>query len=138
MPLRAATLATDDIAFFAPRLRDWHLIFRDADLTVAGVVADFEASIRSLRIGDGTTLTAQATVAGLPRSAARASTWRSPELRTSAAAAGDLTRRIARRELPESLAGILDNAGDIGLNARFKGTLSSFDMQFKSTMQQGN
>ncbi len=135
--LRAATLATDDIAFFAPRLRDWHLIFRDADLTVAGVVADFEASIRSLRIGDGTTLTAQATAAGLPEIRSTRFDLEIPELRTSAAAAGDLTRRIARRELPESLAGILDNAGDIGLNARFKGTLSSFDMQFKSTMQQG-
>ena len=136
--LRNTVLSTDDIAYFAPRLRDWHLTFRDAELSVAGVVADFEASIHSLRIGDGTTLTAKATVAGLPDIRRTRFNLEIPELRTSATAANDLARSIARKELPASATGILENAGTIGLNARFEGSLSSFNLQFNTSLQQGD
>ena len=64
--LRNTSVSTDDIAWFAPGLRDWHLDFSDIDIEVAGVVADFTAKVRSMHIGEGTTLVADAAVKGLP------------------------------------------------------------------------
>ena len=136
--LRNTTVSSDDIAFFAPRLRDWHLTFRDADFTIAGVVSDFTTTIHSLRIGEGTTLAASATVTGLPDIRRTHFDLEIPEVRTSAAAADDLARRIARRALPASLAQMLDNAGGIGLSGRFRGTLSAFDMQLGAAIRQGD
>lgn len=63
--VRHTTVSTDDIAYFAPRLRDWHLSFSEIDVEAAGVVSDFTTRIRSMRIGDSTTLSATATLRGL-------------------------------------------------------------------------
>ena len=54
--MRNTTVSTDDIAFFAPKLRDWHVDFTDVNVEVAGVVSDFTGRIRSMQIGEGTTL----------------------------------------------------------------------------------
>lgn len=136
--LRNSSFSTDDIAFFAPRLRDWHLTFRDADLSVAGVVADFEATIRSLRIGDGTTLAAAASVSGLPDVRRTHFDLEITNLQTSAADADNLARSIARKALPKTLTAVLENAGAIGMNGRFRGSLASFDMQIGTAIRQGN
>ena len=64
--MRNTTVSTDDIAFFAPKLRDWHVDFTDVNVEVAGVVSDFTGRIRSMQIGEGTTLVADASVKGLP------------------------------------------------------------------------
>ena len=60
--LRNTSVSTDDIAWFAPSLRDWHLDFSNIDVEVAGVVADFTAKVREMHIGEGTTLVADAVV----------------------------------------------------------------------------
>ena len=65
--LRDTEVSTDDVAYFAPRLRDWHLTFSEIDARVAGVVSDFSGEIRRMRIGDSTTLAATASLRGLPR-----------------------------------------------------------------------
>ena len=64
--IRRSQISTDDVAYFAPKLREWHTLFSDIDVEVAGEVDDFTARIRSLRIGDDTFLTADAEVKGLP------------------------------------------------------------------------
>ncbi|MDE7122784.1 MAG: hypothetical protein K2N93_00295, partial [Alistipes sp.] len=48
--LRNTTLDTDDIAYFAPRMRDWHLTASEVDVEVAGEVDDLEAHVRSFRL----------------------------------------------------------------------------------------
>ena len=37
--MRNTTVSTDDIAFFAPKLRDWHVDFTDVNVEVAGVTS---------------------------------------------------------------------------------------------------
>ena len=64
--LRNTSVSTDDIAWFAPKLRDWHVDFSNIDVEVAGVVSDFTAKVRSMHVGEGTTLVADAVVKGLP------------------------------------------------------------------------
>ena len=136
--LRDTEVSTDDVAYFAPRLRDWHLTFSEIDARVAGVVSDFSGEIRRMRIGDSTTLAATASLRGLPDIRKTHFDLEIPDLRTSAAVADDLARRIAGKSLPASLAPVLDRAGDMRLNARFRGLLSSFDMRLGAGTARGD
>ena len=136
--LRNTTVSTDDIAWFAPKLRDWHLDFSNIDVEVAGVVSDFTAKVRSMHIGEGTTLVADAVVKGLPDIR---DTWFDlsvPRLHSSAEAVDGLALGIAGRKLSDKLVGILGNSGSVDLNARFKGKLASFDMQLGAATEVGD
>lgn len=136
--MRNTTVSTDDIAYFAPRLRDWHIDFSNIDIEVAGVVSDFTAKVKSMRIGEGTTLVADATVKGLPDIE---TTWFDlsvPRLRSTAEAADGLALGVTGRRLPDGLADMLGNSGQIDLNARFRGLLSSFDMQLGAATDVGD
>ncbi len=127
--MRNTTVSTDDIAYFAPKLRDWHVDFTDVNVEVAGVVSDFTAKVRSMQISEGTTLVADASVRGLPDIRKTRFDLNVPRLKSSAEAVDELAAGIGGRELSDKLVGILGNTGQIDLNARFKGLLSSFDMQ---------
>lgn len=126
--LRRSTVSTDDIAYFAPKLREWHTTFGEIDADVAGTVCDFEARLRSLRMAGHTSLTATARVKGLPD--IRQTRFDAEVLRLSTTADDVelLARNVARAELPADLTEMLGRAGQLGLNARFCGSLSSFDL----------
>lgn len=136
--LRNTSVSTDDIAWFAPKLRDWHVDFSNIDVEVAGVVSDFMAKVRSMHVGEGTTLVADAVVKGLPDIR---DTWFDlsvPRLHSSAEAVDGLALGIAGRKLSDKLVGILGNSGSVDLNARFKGKLASFDMQLGAATEVGD
>ena len=136
--MRNTTVSTDDIAFFAPKLRDWHVDFTDVNVEVAGVVSDFTGRIRSMQIGEGTTLVADASVKGLPDIRKTRFDLSVPRLRSTARAVDGLALGIAGRKLSDKLVGVLGNSGQIDLNARFRGLLSSFDMQLGAATGVGN
>ncbi len=127
--LHHTTLSTDDVAYFSPKLRNWHAELGDIDLEVSGEVADFTGKIRSMRIGDATYLTANAAVQGLPALEATHFDVEMPRLSTTAEAVDVLAANIGRTDLPDGLVGILGNSGRIDLRARFVGKLSDFDVQ---------
>lgn len=135
--LRNTDISTDDVAYFAPALRDWHLDFSNLDVEVAGVVSDFTAKLRSLRIGEDTWLTADASVRGLP---VVKKTWFDltvPHVTTTAQEVDLFAERIGRKKLSEDLMRMLARTGDIDLSARFVGQLSSFDMQLGAATDLG-
>lgn len=134
--LRETHFSTDDVAYFAPRLRDWHLTFADLDVEVAGVVSDFRTTLRSLRLGDGTTLRAEATVRGLPDIGSTRFEVTLPELRTSAGAVDLLSRSVRGEALPAAVRGVLDRAGEVTLRGDFRGTLAAFDLQADAQSRQ--
>ena len=136
--MRNTTVSTDDIAFFAPKLRDWHVDFTDVNVEVAGVVSDFTGRIRSMQIGEGMTLVADASVKGLPDIRKTRFDLSVPRLRSTARAVDELALGIAGRKLSDKLVGVLGNSGQIDLNARFRGLLSSFDMQLGAATGVGN
>lgn len=72
--LRNSTVSTDDIAYFAPRLRGWHTVFSNIDIDVAGVVSDFTGKVRSLQVGQGRGSRPMPRSGGCPTSARRIST----------------------------------------------------------------
>jgi len=82
-----------------------------------------------MQIGEGTWLIADASVRGLPDIRQTRFDLNVPRLKSSAEAVDELAAGIGGRELSDKLVGILGNTGQIDINARFKGLLSSFDMQ---------
>ena len=136
--IRRSQISTDDVAYFAPKLREWHTLFSDIDVEVAGEVDDFTARIRSLRIGDDTFLTANAEVKGLPDIRRTHFDLRVPHLTTTAAAADRLARDIARKKLPANVVAMLDRSGRVDLGARFRGMLSSFDVRLNAATGAGS
>ena len=50
------TLSSDDIAYFSPKMKDWHLTLTDVNADVSGPVADMSGSLRSVRTGADTKL----------------------------------------------------------------------------------
>ena len=127
--LRNSTVSTDDIAYFAPRLRGWHTVFSNIDIEVAGVVSDFTGKVRSLQVGEGTWFTADAAVRGLPDIRTTHFDLTIPRLTSTAESIDALAAGIGGRALSDKLVAILGNSGDIDVSARFRGLLSSFDMR---------
>ncbi len=136
--LRNSTVSTDDIAYFAPKMRDWHIDLSQIDVEVSGVVADLTGKIKSLRIGKETFLTADASVTGLPDVAKTHFALTIPRLHSTAEEIDVLTRSIAHKNLSDKVMKMLDNSGNIDLSARFSGLLTSFDMRLGATTGVGD
>lgn len=137
MALHDSYFSTDDIAYFAPKLRDWHLDFSNIEVELAGHVADFEGKILSMQIGAGTHLVADARITGLPDIDRTHFDLTIPQFVTTGADIDYLGVAVANRELSDKVVGILDNSGKIDIAARFKGMLSAFDMQVGATTKLG-
>lgn len=60
------TLSSDDIAYFSPKMKDWHLTLTDVNADVSGPVADMSGSLRSVRTGADTKLSVDFAAQGLP------------------------------------------------------------------------
>ncbi len=128
--VRNSRVSTDDaIAWFAPRLREWHVTFDDADLELTGQVADFTGRIRSLTLCDSTTLVADLAVKGLPDIRQTRFDLDVSRLRTSAGALERLALDITGRQAPGACGRHRVEFGRIDLRGPFRGSLSSFGMR---------
>lgn len=135
--LRNSTLSTDDLAYFAPRLRDRHITLSDADLEVEGVVSDLRGRILNLTLDGGTTLAADFAVRGLPDFARSHLDIDLHRLTTSAEAASALALAATGRPLPPQTRDLLAGAGKVTLDARLRGTPSSFSLTAGATTAVG-
>lgn len=126
--LRNSTLSTDDLAYFAPKLRDRHITLSDADLELEGPVSDLRGRIRNLTLDGGTSLAADFAVRGLPDFARSHLDIDLHRLATSAEAASALALAATGRPLPQKTLDLLAGAGKVELDARFRGTPSAFDL----------
>lgn len=127
--VRQSRLATDDAAYFAPGLRDWHTTFHDINLGVEGTVSNFKATLSGIGTGARTRLAAEAEVRGLPDVQRTHFDLDIRSLATTAADIDQLAAGIGRKELSDKLLQIIERAGQLDLTGRFTGTLSSFRMQ---------
>lgn len=127
--MRNTTLSTDDIAYFSPKLRDWHLDFSDIEVEMRGMVDDFTGTLHSLRVGEETSLRGEMKVQGLPDVRNTHFDLQIPSLCSSAEDLSLMAERMARKELPASLLAVLGRTGEIDVQANFKGRFSSFAMQ---------
>ena len=135
--VRDSKISTDDIACFAPSLRDWHLTFTDADLEFTGQVDDFTGQIRSLTVDERTQLAADLAVRGLPEIRDTHFDVTLSRLHSTIWALNGITRGITGRPLPEQVTDLARHAGRLDLTGRFAGRFSSFDMRLGAATRLG-
>jgi len=124
--LRSSRLATDDIAFFSPKLRPLHLTLSDLSADVQGMVSDFYADIVSARTGRSTSVSAGGSVKGLPDIRRAQFDLKVRTLKTDERDVALLAGTLTPKGLPAGLAKMLARAGAVGVSGTFRGTLSSF------------
>lgn len=120
------TLSSDDIAYFSPKMKDWHLTLIDVNADVSGPVADMSGSLRSVRTGADTKLSVDFAAQGLPDVGKGHFKADISELTTSAADVDRLAAALTGKNLPDEVLRIAKNAGKIGLTGKFDGTLTAF------------
>lgn len=120
------TLSSDDIAYFSPKMKDWHLTLTDVNADVSGPVADMSGSLRSVRTGADTKLSVDFAAQGLPDVGKGHFKADISELTTSAADVDRLAAALTGKNLPDEVLRIAKNAGKIGLTGKFDGTLTTF------------
>ncbi|MBE6195810.1 MAG: hypothetical protein E7137_01785 [Rikenellaceae bacterium] len=121
-----SSLSTNDVAYFAPSLRDWHLEARDIDLDVSGTVSSLTGKIWNLETAGGSRLRADLYMRGLPEAKRTRFDLKLHSLRTHAEDARTLSGAILRKALPDGVTRILSRAGKVELSGRFSGLLSDF------------
>jgi len=122
-----SSLASDDLAYFAPSLRDWHIEIGNADIDMDGTVKDMRAKIWNLATPGGTRLRADLAMRGLPDFRHTRFDVKLYSLRTDIRDARKLAAAVAHRELPAGAAHLLARAGKVDLSGRFNGLLSDFN-----------
>lgn len=120
------TLSSDDIAYFSPKMKDWHLTLTDVNADVSGPVADMSGSLRSVRTGADTKLSVDFAAQGLPDVGKGHFKADISELTTSAADVDRLAAALTGKNLPDEVLRIAKNAGKISLTGKFDGTLTAF------------
>lgn len=120
------TLCSDDVAYFAPKMKDWHLTLTDLNADVNGPVADMSGSLRSVRTGSDTKLAVVFAIQGLPDIHKGRFKADISELTTSAPDIDQLATALTGKKLPANVRRIADNAGKISLTGKFDGTLTAF------------
>lgn len=134
---RRSTLASDDVAYFSPKLRQWHLTLSDISLDMQGMVSDFYADIPRARVGESTSLSLKGSVKGLPDIRNTLFDLDIRGVKTTAADVRGIAASLTGRELPENISDIASRAGKIGVTGTFRGRLSSFASRAALTTDAG-
>lgn len=121
-------LSSDDMAYFASAMKEWHLTLEDLDLEMQGTVADFSASIGKLRIGEATRLRAQLAARGLPDVRRARFDLKLHELQSAARDVRRIASSVAGVRLAPKAVSMLENAGAIAVSGRFRGGLADFSL----------
>lgn len=134
---RRSTLASDDVAYFSPKLRQWHLTLTDIGLDVQGMVSDFYADISRAGTGQSTSLSLKGSVKGLPDIRSTHFDLDIRRVRTTEADLRGIAKALTGRSLPDNIARIASRAGKIGVSGTFRGRLSSFTSRAALTTDAG-
>ncbi len=132
--LRDTRLASDDVAFFAPKLRDWHIDLNRMNANITGEVDNMNISGLSTRIGEGTSLEATARITDLPRIERTHFDIKVSSLRSSAYPAQQLVAAVAKKGLSNGMVQMVSRAGDIDVKASFRGTAGDFESNLTAVM----
>ncbi len=124
--LRHSQLATADVAYFSPGLHGKSGVLSDVNLDFSGRVDDFDAKIRSLRLGRHTFLAADVAVQGLPDFRQSHFDVQVSRLSTVSSEVQQAVADFTGKSLSPKIVDILANAGNMNLAVQFKGTPSLF------------
>ena len=134
---RESNLSTDDIAYFAPGLRDWHLKGQEIDLRISGTVDDLQGRITHLKMGEATSLRADLKMRGLPNVKRTRFDLKIHSMKSDAEEIDQLSKAIARKGLSQGVVKLLQRTGGVELTGRFRGCLSNFEAEALAATSQG-
>ncbi len=131
-----STLSSDDVAYFAPRLRNWGISISDLDMTLLGEVDDMTIEVERAQLEEQSALAATFQAKGLPNFNSADFDITVKEFVSHSTDIERLTTAIGGRELPSSTTAIIDHIGEVRGRANFKGQLSDFaaDLDATSTL----
>ena len=128
MKAEGATISSDDIGYFAPALRTWGIVLGDVDATFRGTVADFEATLDDVAVGNHSRISGTAHITGMPE-------WRRAKyvigvekMHLMTDDAKMLIGAVSKRELPAKVLEILDRVKWVDMRATFGGRYDAFRM----------
>ncbi len=133
-----SSLSSDDLAYFAPKLGDWHLAIHSTNLDLSGTVSALTAKIGNLVTTGGTRLQAELFMRGLPEVKRTRFDVKLNSLRTNIRDMRLLSQSILHKNLPQGVVDMLKRAGHMQLTGRFSGLLSDFTVQALAATKLGS
>lgn len=114
------------VGYFAPNMRSWDTALSEATASMHGTVADFTGEVKHVRLEDGGSLRAKASVKGLidiPRTTFDVTLT---ELDATTPEVVRLVRNIARLNISEKILPYLDRTERVRVEGRFAGRIANF------------
>ncbi len=121
-----SSLTTNDLGFFAPGVRNWGLAVHEASGKFEGVVSDFVATVHHARVGDSTTVEADAHIIGMPDWQESEYIVGVKELHTNSSDVELFMRSVTGREPHDKVKSIVRSLGTADVRGTFGGQLYSF------------
>ena len=122
-----STVSSDMVGYFAPELWRWDTKLKGVTASMHGTVANFNAKVDNLRLADGGTIKADATVRGLVDIDRTRFNVRVKKVDVTTKEFVSLLSKIAHLELPERVKPYIERTNRLKINGTFKGYISSFD-----------
>ena len=124
--VRKSAISSDDVGYFAPRLREWGVRLSEVNGRMEGTVNHFTVNLDHARINDSTFVRAKGLITGIPDIPHTRFDMDIRELRTTLSEANTLAQSITRKPLPDNILRMLHETGTIRMTGLFNGSLTSF------------
>ena len=121
-----STVSSDDVGYFAPKLRDWQLRLSGVEMNMSGTVADFTGTIAEAHTDGGASLRGNISAVGLPDFRHADMHINLQRFDADADEIARMARNIAKTELPEAVIAILHRTSPVALTGKFTGHPASF------------
>ncbi|MBQ2417108.1 MAG: hypothetical protein II282_02805, partial [Alistipes sp.] len=123
------SVSSDMIGYFAPQLWGWNTELRDIKASMHGTVANFKARVDNLRLEDGGTIRANATVKGLVDLYRTRFNVNVTKVDVTTKEFTRLLNNIAHLEIPEGVKPYIERTNRLKIGGKFKGYITSFDAE---------
>lgn len=122
-----STISSDMVGYFAPQLWSWDTKLTNVTASMHGTVANFKAKVDNMRLADGGTIKADATVRGLVDVDHTRFNVRVKKVDVTTKEFVSLLSKIAHLDIPEKVKPYIERTNRLKINGTFKGYISSFD-----------
>ncbi|MFI3303705.1 MAG: translocation/assembly module TamB domain-containing protein [Rikenellaceae bacterium] len=120
-------LASDDVAYFVPTLRNWGLQLSNIEFDLEGKIEDMTLSVNNVNYGEASHLVASINIEGLPDVDDATVALQVNELITNATDIDQFKWSISQSGLSESMMTKIDALGDISLHGWLDGDSRNFN-----------
>ena len=124
-----SSVTSDMVGYFAPQLWEWDTSLRDIKASMHGTVANFKARVDNLRLEDGGSIRATATVKGLVDVYRTRFNVNVSRVNVTTDEFTRLLKNIAHLDIPEKVQPYISRTNRLKIDGKFKGYITSFDAE---------